>query len=163
MSTACCPGSFDPVTLGHLDVVTRAASLFDRVSVAVLVNEHKRNLFDLEERLAMLREVTADLPRVSVEAFDGLLVDFCAERGIGAIVKGLRSGSDLDYELPMARMNVGLGRVETVFVPPAAAWSHVSSSLVKEVAALGGDVSGMLPPPVHAALVRRLAERRGGA
>lgn len=160
MSTACCPGSFDPVTLGHLDIVARAASLFDQVSVAVLVNESKRSLFGLEERLAMVREVTADLPNVTVDAFEGLLVDFCAERGIGAIVKGLRSGSDLDYEMPMARMNVGLRHVETVFVPTAAAWSHVSSSLVKEVASLGGDVSGMLPSPVHAALVRRLAERR---
>jgi pantetheine-phosphate adenylyltransferase len=130
MSTACCPGSFDPVTLGHLDIVSRAASLFDQVSVAVLVNESKRSLFGLEERLAMLREVTADLPNVTVDAFDGLLVDFCADRGIGAIVKGLRSGPDLDYEMPMARMNVGLRHVETVFVPTAAAWSHVSSSLV---------------------------------
>lgn len=163
MSTVCCPGSFDPVTLGHLDIVARAASLFDRVTVAVLVNASKNSLFDLEERLAMLREVTAALPDVTVDAFDGLLVDFCVERGIGAIVKGLRSGSDLDYEMPMARMNVGLSRVETVFLPTAAAWSHVSSSLVKEVASMGGDVRGMLPQPVHAALARRLAERRSDA
>ncbi len=162
MSTACCPGSFDPITLGHLDVITRVASLFEQVSVAVLVNETKRSLFDLEERLAMLREATADLPNVTVDAFDGLLVDFCAQRGIEAIVKGLRSGTDLDYELPMARMNVGLRRIETIFVPTAAAWSHVSSSLVKEVASLGGDVSGMLPSAVHAALVQRLAERGSG-
>lgn len=163
MSTACCPGSFDPMTLGHLDVVTRAASLFDRVSVAVLVNESKRSLFDLPERLAMVREVTRHLPAVVVESFEGLLVDFCAQRGIGSIVKGLRSGADLDYELPMARMNAGLQGVETVFLPTAAAWSHVSSSLVKEVASLGGDVSGLLPAAVHAALVNRIASPRGGA
>jgi len=148
------------VTLGHVDVIARAAALFDRVSVAVLVNESKRGLFDLDERLAMLRGATADLTNVTVEAFDGLLVDFCAERGIRAIVKGLRSGSDLDYELPMAQMNVGLRDVETVFLPTAAAWSHVSSSLLKEVAGLGGDVSGLLPAPVHAALLQRLAEHR---
>lgn len=157
MSTACCPGSFDPMTLGHLDVVSRAAALFDEVSVAVLVNEAKRSLFDLEERLAMLREVTSDLPNVTVDAFDGLLVDFCADRGISAIVKGLRSASDFDYELPMARMNAGLRPVQTVFLPTAAPWSHVSSSLVKEVAALGGDVSDLLPARVHTALVQRLA------
>jgi len=163
MSTACCPGSFDPVTLGHLDVFTRAGSLFDRVTVAVLVNESKRSLFDLDERLAMLREVTAHLTNVTVAAFDGLLVDFCVERGIGAIVKGLRSGSDLDYELPMAQMNAGLRQVETVFLSTAAAWSHVSSSLVKEVALLGGDVSGLLPVPVHTALLQRVEAHRGHA
>ena len=159
MSTACCPGSFDPVTNGHLDIIERAATLFDEVTVAVLVNQAKHSLFSVDERMDMLREVTAHLPHVGVDSFEGLLVDFCRERDIVAIVKGLRAVSDFDYELQMAQMNSTLAGVETVFVPTAPAWSFLASSLVKEVAALGGDVEHLLPSSVHGQLMKRLAER----
>jgi pantetheine-phosphate adenylyltransferase len=157
MTTAVCPGSFDPVTHGHLDIVARAARLFDEVTVAVLVNPGKSGLFDVDERVSMLREVTANLSGVKVEAFQGLLVDFCRERGIAAIVKGLRAVTDFDYELQMAQMNSRLAGVETVFVPTSPEWSFLASSLVKEVAAHGGDVSGLVPGPVLARLHERLA------
>ena len=159
MSTACCPGSFDPVTNGHLDIIERAATLFDEVTVAVLVNQAKHSLFSVDERMHMLREVTAHLPHVRVDSFEGLLVDFCRERDIVAVVKGLRAVSDFDYELQMAQMNSTLAGVETVFVPTAPAWSFLASSLVKEVAALGGDVEHLLPSSVHGQLMKRLAER----
>ena len=157
MTTAVCPGSFDPVTHGHLDIVARAARLFDEVTVAVLVNPGKSGLFDVDERVSMLREVTANLSGVKIEAFQGLLVDFCRERGIAAIVKGLRAVTDFDYELQMAQMNSRLAGVETVFVPTSPEWSFLASSLVKEVAAHGGDVSGLVPAPVLARLHERLA------
>ena len=160
MSTACCPGSFDPVTNGHLDIVQRAAALFDEVTVAVLVNHSKKSLFTVDERMQMLREVCAHLPNVKVDSFEGLLVDFCRARGITAVVKGLRAVSDFDYELQMAQMNSTLAGVETVFVPTAPVWSFLASSLVKEVAALGGDVEQLLPPSVHGQLMARLAEGR---
>ena len=159
MSTACCPGSFDPVTNGHLDIVERAATLFDEVTVAVLVNQAKHSLFTVHERMDMLREVTEHLPNVRVDSFEGLLVDFCRDRDIVAVVKGLRAVSDFDYELQMAQMNSTLAGVETVFVPTAPAWSFLASSLVKEVAALGGDVEHLLPSSVHGQLMKRLAER----
>jgi pantetheine-phosphate adenylyltransferase len=159
VSTACCPGSFDPVTNGHLDIIERAATLFDEVTVAVLVNRSKQSLFTVDERIDMLREVTAHLPAVRVDSFEGLLVDFCRSRGIAAIVKGLRAVSDFDYELQMAQMNSTLAGVETVFVPTAPTWSFLASSLVKEVATLGGDVEQLLPSSVHAQLMKRLAER----
>jgi len=154
-----CPGSFDPVTNGHLDIVERAASLFDEVTVAVLVNINKRGLFTVEERMDMLRETTAHFGNVVVDSFEGLLVDFCIERDIHAIVKGLRAVSDFDYELQMAQMNSRLAKVETVFVPTSPEYSFLASSLVKEVAAYGGDVSGLLPPSVLRLLTVRLAER----
>jgi pantetheine-phosphate adenylyltransferase len=157
MTTAVCPGSFDPVTHGHLDIVARAARLFDQVTVAVLVNPGKHGLFSVDERVSMLREVTANLSGVKIEAFEGLLVDFCRERGIAAIVKGLRAVTDFDYELQMAQMNSRLADVETVFVPTSPEWSFLASSLVKEVAAHGGDVSGLVPPPVLVRLHERLA------
>jgi pantetheine-phosphate adenylyltransferase len=157
MTTAVCPGSFDPVTHGHLDIVARAARLFDEVTVAVLVNPGKLGLFSVDERVSMLREVTANLSGVKIEAFEGLLVDFCRERGISAIVKGLRAVTDFDYELQMAQMNSRLADVETVFVPTSPEWSFLASSLVKEVAAHGGDVSGLVPPPVLVRLHERLA------
>ncbi len=160
MPTAVCPGSFDPVTNGHLDIVARAARLFDHVTVAVLVNDAKQGLFAVEERVDMLRMVTVDEPAVSVESFEGLLVDFCRQRGIGAIVKGLRAVTDFDYELQMAQMNSRLTGVETVFVPTAPEWSFLASSLVKEVAAGGGDVSGLVPPLVFDQMTRRLRGRR---
>ena len=159
MTRAVCPGSFDPVTHGHVDVVRRAAQLFDEVVVAVGVNASKSRLFAPEERMEMLREVLADLPGVSVDGFSGLLTEYCRERGISAIVKGLRAGGDFDYELQMAQMNAHLSGVETVFLPTRPAHGFVSSSLVKEVASLGGDVSGLVPDAVLARLTKRLAER----
>jgi pantetheine-phosphate adenylyltransferase len=155
--TAVCPGSFDPVTNGHLDIVATASGLFDEVTVAVVVNPSKRGLFSVEERLAMLAEVTAEYPNVHLDSFDGLLVDFCRDRGIRAIVRGLRAVMDFDYELQMAQMNRRLAGVETVFIPTSPEHSFVAASLVKEVASLGGDVKGLLPPPVLSRLVDRLA------
>ncbi|HWJ08338.1 MAG TPA: pantetheine-phosphate adenylyltransferase [Nocardioides sp.] len=159
MTRAVCPGSFDPVTNGHVDIFRRAAALFDELVVATGTNISKSRLFDPEERLDMLREACADLPNVTVMGFTGLIVDFCREIDAQAIVKGLRGGNDYEYELPMAQMNAHLTGVETVFVPTTASLGYVSSSLVKEVASLGGDVSGLVPPAVHARLVARLAER----
>ena len=156
---AVCPGSFDPPTLGHLDVIGRAAGLFDRVTVAVLVNPDKRGLFPLKERLELLRQTTGHLPNVGVDTFRGLLVDYCRDHGIAAIVKGLRAVSDFDYELQMAQMNHGLTGVDTLFMPTSPAFSFVSSSLVKQVATYGGDVRHLLPDVVANALAAKLAER----
>jgi pantetheine-phosphate adenylyltransferase len=151
-----CPGSFDPVTNGHLDVLGRASRLYDEVTVAVLINESKQGLFTVQERMDLLREVTAPLGNVVVEAFHGLLVDFCRDRDIPAIVKGLRAVSDFDYELKMAQMNNRLAGVETLFVPTSPEFSFLSSSLVKEVARFGGDVSGLVPDAVLHRLTSRL-------
>src|SRR4051794_33077464 len=159
MTRAVCPGSFDPVTNGHVDIFRRAASLFDELVVATGTNISKSRLFDPEERLEMLREACADLPNVTVMGFTGLIVDFCRDIDAQAIVKGLRGGNDYEYEMPMAQMNSHLSGVETVFVPTTAALGYVSSSLVKEVAAFGGDVSGLVPDAVLARLTTRLAER----
>ena len=161
MRRAACPGSFDPVTHGHLDIVGRAARLFDEVVVAVGINKAKSRarLFSAEERIAMLEKVCADFPNVTVASFEGLLTTFCEERGIGAIVKGLRAVSDFDYELQMAQMNSSLVNVETVFIPTSPEYSFLASSLVKEVATFGGDVSSLLPPDVLTRLSERLAER----
>jgi pantetheine-phosphate adenylyltransferase len=153
--TALCPGTFDPVTKGHLDIVSRAAALFDRVVVAVVENPAKEPLFGTDERVAMLEEAVADLENVEVDSFSGLLVDYARRTGAGIIVKGLRAVTDFDYELQMAQMNRHLSQVETCFVPTSPNWSYLSSSLVKEVARYGGDVSGMVPEHV----VRRLKER----
>ena len=158
MRRAVCPGSFDPVTNGHLDIISRASGLFDEVVVAVGVNKSKNRLFSPEERIAMLREVCDGFANVTVDGFDGLLTTFCAERGIHAIVKGLRAVSDFDYELQMAQMNASLADVETVFVPTSPEYSFLATSLVKEVATFGGDVSGLLPAMVHERLLQRLAE-----
>ncbi len=161
MRRAVCPGSFDPVTNGHLDIVSRASRLFDEVVVAVGVNKSKSSgrLFSAEERIGMLEEVCAAYPNVTVAGFEGLLTTFCTERGIHAIVKGLRAVTDFDYELQMAQMNSSLTEVETVFVPCAPEYSFLASSLVKEVATFGGDVSGLVPPMVWTRLTERLAER----
>ncbi|GAA1999781.1 pantetheine-phosphate adenylyltransferase [Nakamurella flavida] len=156
MTHAVCPGSFDPPTLGHLDVIARAAGLFDVLTVAVLVNPAKDGLFAVSERLDLLRETTAHLPTVRVDTFGGLLVDYCAAHGITAIVKGLRAVSDFDYELQMAQMNHGLTGVDTLFLPTAPEFSFISSSLVKQVATYGGDVQRMLPPVVGRALAAKL-------
>ena len=145
---AICPGSFDPVTNGHLDVFTRAAKLADEVTVAVLVNRNKAGMFSVDERIELLREVTADLPNVRIDSFHGLLVDYCREHGIDAIVKGLRAISDFDYELQMAQMNHRLAGIETLFVSTNPQYSFLSSSLIKEVARYGGDVSGLVPQAV---------------
>lgn len=157
---AVCPGSFDPVTNGHLDIIARAATLFDEVVVATGVNVSKSRLFGPEERMEMLREAVAGFDNVRVEGFSGLLTTFCQEQGIHAIVKGLRAVSDFDYELQMAQMNASLApEVETVFVPTSPEYSFLASSLVKEVAAFGGDVSALLPGFVLERLRARLAER----
>jgi pantetheine-phosphate adenylyltransferase len=156
MTHAVCPGSFDPPTLGHLDVIGRAAGLFDRLTVAVLVNPDKKGMFTLEERLDLLRTTTEQWPNVDVDTFRGLLVDYCRDNGVGAIVKGLRAVSDFDYELQMAQMNHGLTGVDTLFMPTSPAFSFVSSSLVKQVATYGGDVRHLLPEVVADALAARL-------
>lgn len=155
-----CPGSFDPVTNGHLDIVSRAARLYDEVVVAVLVNKSKASLFTVEERMDMLTVVTADYPNVRVDSFYGLLVDYCRGHDIQVVVKGLRAVSDFDYELQMAQMNFGLAGVETMFMTTNPLYSFLSSSLVKEVATYGGDVSSLVPPYVRDRLSARLAEGR---
>jgi pantetheine-phosphate adenylyltransferase len=159
MLRVACPGSFDPPTNGHLDIVRRVSSLADEVVVAVLVNPAKHGMFEVSERVAMLEEITAELSNVTVEAFQGLLVDFCRDRSIAAVVKGLRAVSDFEYELQMAQMNHRLSGVDTMFVVTDPLYSFLSSSLVKEVAAYGGDVEGLLPPTVHERVLARLAER----
>jgi len=159
MRRAVCPGSFDPPTNGHLDVFERASKQFDLVVVGVLVNKNKRSLFTVEERIEMLREVTSGIPNIKVDSFHGLLVDYCKEHQIGAIVKGLRAVSDFDYELQMAQMNHRLSGVDTFFIPGNPLYSFLSSSLVKEVATYGGDVSHLLPPSIEQRMKDRLAER----
>jgi pantetheine-phosphate adenylyltransferase len=154
-ATALCPGTFDPVTNGHLDIIERAAQHFDRVVVAVLDNPGKRPLFAVDERVAMLEETIAHLDGVEVDSFSGLLVEYAERIGADAIVKGLRAVSDFEYEIQMAQMNRRLSGVETFFISTTPTWSYLSSSLVREVAGLGGDVSSLVPPPV----VDRLRER----
>ena len=160
MRRAACPGTFDPVTNGHLDIIGRASLLFDEVVVAVGVNRSKNRLFSPEERISMLTDAVAAYDNVVVEGFTGLLTDFCTARGVVAIVKGLRAASDFDYELQMAQMNASLAPVETVFVPTSPQHSFLSSSLVKEVAALAGDVSGLVPAAVHERLLAALRPDR---
>ncbi|MGW0182666.1 pantetheine-phosphate adenylyltransferase [Nocardia sp. NPDC003345] len=161
MAKAMCPGSFDPVTNGHLDVFRRVAEQFDEVVITVNVNKKKQGMFSIDERIELLRDATADLPNIRVASWDGLTVDFAREQGITAIVKGLRDAGDFGYELQMAQMNKKLSGVDTFFIATNPAFSYLSSSLVKEVAAFGGDVSDMLPPLVHKRLLDRLAERAG--
>ena len=156
MRRAVCPGSFDPVTNGHIDIIARASTLFDEVIVAVGVNQAKKRLFTADERVAMIAEACADYDNVKVDTFDGLLTDFCKDRQVHAIVKGLRAVSDFDYELQMAQMNSSLADIETVFVPTSPEYSFLASSLVKEVAAFGGDVSALVPPQVLDRLTERL-------
>lgn len=155
-----CPGSYDPVTVGHVDVIARTAALFDHVVAAVVHNPSKAGLFTTDERADLLRVVLAADERTSGVAVEvvrsGLLVDFCRGIGAGAVVKGLRSGTDFTYELPMALMNRHLTGLETVFLPGEPAFEHVSSSLVKEVARGGGDVSDLVPPAVLAPMLERL-------
>jgi pantetheine-phosphate adenylyltransferase len=153
-----CPGSFDPVTNGHVDVISRAANLHDEVIVAVLRNPNKSPLFTVEERVELLREATSKLPNVRVERFEGLIVDFCKANDITAIVKGLRAVTDFDYEMQMAQMNYNQAGVETLFVITNPLYAFLSSSLVKDFAKYGGDVSGLVPAAVLDRLTARLAE-----
>jgi pantetheine-phosphate adenylyltransferase len=161
MSGAVCPGSFDPVTLGHVDIFERAAAQFDEVIVAVLINPTKSGMFDIDERIAMIDEATAHLPNLHAESGQGLVVDFVRDRGMTAIVKGLRTGTDFEYELQMAQMNKHIAGVDTFFVATTPAYSFVSSSLAKEVATFGGDVSKLLPESVNRRLQAKLARQRG--
>ena len=158
MRRAVCPGSFDPVTNGHLDIVGRASRLFDEVIIGVLINQSKSGLFTISERISMLREVTASYGNVRVDSFRGLLVDFCRAQEAAVVVTGLRAVSDFDYELQMAQMNIGLAGVETLFMPTNPLYSFLSSSLVKEVAKWGGDVSMHVPDLVVDRLVSRLQQ-----
>lgn len=154
------PGSFDPLTNGHLDIIERSLKLFDEVVVAILRNQSKAPLFTVEERLDVIRRTTGH-DRVRVDTFDGLLVEYAVAQGATAIVRGIRAVSDYEYELQMALMNRRIEpRIETVFLMSAEAYSYVSSRLVKEVAGLGGNVNGLVPPIVEARLAERLALRR---
>ena len=155
-----CPGSYDPVTLGHVDVIRRAADLWDEVVVAVLHNPAKHGTFSAQERQELVAEACADLPGVRVETFaNRLLVDVCRDVEASAVVKGLRGGTDFAYELPMALMNRHLTGVETVFLPGDPSLEHISSSLGKEVARLGGDITGLVSDHVRDALLERLRVR----
>ncbi|WP_299958248.1 pantetheine-phosphate adenylyltransferase [uncultured Modestobacter sp.] len=160
MRRAVCPGSFDPVTNGHVDVIRRAAALYDELVVAVLVNPGKAGLFDVDERMALLREAVVELPNVTVDRFEGLLVDYCRSQDIPVIVKGLRAVGDFEYELQMAQMNRELASVETLFVPTAPQVGHLSSSLVKQIARFGGDVSSLVPKAVNDRLVAQSKGRQ---
>jgi pantetheine-phosphate adenylyltransferase len=153
-----CPGSFDPVTNGHLDIISRAAAMYDEVVVAVLINVTKQGLFTVDERVELLREVTSEYGNVKIDRFHGLLVDFCAANGITAVVKGLRAVSDFEYEMQMAQMNYRMAKIETLFMTTNPLYSFLSSSLIKEIARYGGDVSGLVPEPVVSQLRHRMTE-----
>jgi len=157
MKRAVCPGSFDPITFGHLDIIERASGQFDEVIVAVLENRTKASLFTVQERMEMIRKTTSKFPNVKVSSWHGLLVDFCKENSIQAIVKGLRAVTDFDYELQMAQVNLQGSGVETMFMATAPTHSFLSSSIVKELAHFGGDVSSMVPGVVNDALKARVA------
>jgi pantetheine-phosphate adenylyltransferase len=160
MRRAVCPGSYDPATNGHLDIIERAARQFDEVVVAVMINKAKKCLFEVSDRMAMLKEITEHLSGVRVDSWHGLLVDYCTANGITTIVKGLRAVSDFDYELQMAQLNYQLSGVDTMFLPSKPHYSFLSSSVVKEVATYGGDVGHLLPSIVHQRLISRLAGGR---
>jgi pantetheine-phosphate adenylyltransferase len=152
---AVCPGSFDPITNGHLDVIERASHLFDEVVIAVLVNNSKSSLFTIEERIVLARDCVKHLPNVKVDMWSGLLVDYCRENKVDAIVKGLRAVSDFDYELQMAQMNLQLKGVDTLLMATKPVYSFLSSSLVREIARYGGDVSKLVPAGVLSELIRK--------
>ena len=158
MKRAVCPGSFDPITFGHLDIIERASKQFDEVIVTVFVNRNKRGLFSVEERLELISSNVRHLGNVKVDSGSGLLVDYCKENSVTSIVKGLRAVTDFDYELQMAQVNLQASGVETMFMATAPAHSFLSSSLVKELAHYGGDVSSMVPKIVNEALKARVAE-----
>lgn len=155
--TVICPGSFDPVTLGHLDIITRASRMFDKVLVAVLVNSSKRPTFSTEERIELLREATKELPNVEIVSFEGLLAEYCKKSGIGTIVKGLRAVSDFEYEFQMAIANKKLNpQLETIFLTADADSTFLSSSMVREIGSMGGDISNFVPACVHDRIVSKL-------
>ena len=157
--TVICPGSFDPVTLGHLDIITRASRMFDKVLVAVLVNSSKRPTFSTEERIELLREATKELPNVEIVSFEGLLAEYCKKSGIGTIVKGLRAVSDFEYEFQMAIANKKLNpQLETVFLAADADSTFLSSSMVREICSMGGDIGNFVPACVHDRIVRKLCQ-----
>ena len=158
MRRAVCPGSFDPITNGHLDVIERASGLFDEVTIAVLSNSSKTGLFTIEERIEMAKVAASHLPNVKVDTWSGLLVDYCKAHDIKAIVKGLRAVSDFDYELQMAQMNLQLKGVDTLLMATKPTYSFLSSSLVREIARYGGDVSALVP----AGVLRALQSKAGG-
>ncbi len=157
MNKVVCPGSFDPITFGHLDIIERASNRFDEVVIAVLVNKTKSTLFTVEERIEMIKEVTSKYKNVKVDSWSGLLVDYCSENGISMIVKGLRAVTDFDYELQMSQINLQLKGIETIFMSTSPVHSFLSSSLVKEVASYGGDVSNYVPAEILNRLNKRLA------
>ncbi len=157
MKIAICPGSFDPVTLGHLDIISRASGLFDKVIVAVLCNMDKNPSFTVEERMELLREVTRGYDNVEIDSFDGLLVDYAKEKGAVAVVKGLRAVSDFEYEFQMSMINKKLySQVETVYLNTSQEYMYLSSSVVKQIASLGGDISNFVPETIHDKIVDRL-------
>lgn len=158
MKRVVCPGSFDPITFGHLDIIERASKMFDEVVIAVLVNVTKSSLFNVDERMEMIREVTKKYSNVKVDSWSGLLVDYCEANKIPIIVKGLRAVTDFDYELQMSQINLQLKGVETLFMSTAPAHSFLSSSLVKEIASYDGDVSNYIPASLVPKLKARLAE-----
>jgi pantetheine-phosphate adenylyltransferase len=157
MRRAVCPGSFDPITYGHLDIIERASRHFDEVIVAVLENRTKSSLFTVAERISMITEVTKKYSNVRIDSWSGLLVDYCKSNEVQSIVKGLRAVSDFDYELQMAQVNLQGSGVETMFMATSPTHSFLSSSLVKELAHYGGDVSSMVPSSINEALKRRVA------
>ena len=162
MKRVVCPGSFDPITFGHLDIIRRASKLFDEVIIAVLVNKTKSTLFTVAERIEMISEVTTIFPNVRVDSWSGLLVDYCESNDIGVIVKGLRAITDFDYELQMSQINLQLKGIETLFMSTAPAHSFLSSSLVKEIASYNGDVSNYIPASLLEKLKTRVALVQGG-
>ena len=162
MKKAVCPGSFDPITNGHLDVIERASGLFDEVTIAVMMNSSKNGLFTIDERVSMINDSISHLTNVTVDTWSGLLVDYCRAHGIKAIVKGLRAVSDFDYELQMAQINLQLKGVDTLLMATKPAYSFLSSSLVREISSYGGDVSAFVPQRVATALASKAAPRQKG-
>ncbi len=160
MKNAIYPGSFDPVTYGHIDIIKRAAEIFDHLTVSVLNNKVKTPLFSVEERVNILRGIVADIPNVTVESYEGLLVDYCKKNGAGVIIRGLRAITDFEYELQLAQTNRKLGEnVDTIFLTTSLEYAYLSSSTVKEVASFGGDISKFVPPSVAELVYCKYSER----
>lgn len=163
MRVAVYPGTFDPITHGHLDLIDRGRRHFDRLIVAILRNDEKQPLFDVEDRIALIRDSTSDWDNVEVDSFDGLLVDYARRCNASMILRGIRAVSDFEYEMQMTMMNRKLEpEIETVFLVPSESYSFVSSHLVREIARLGGSVEGLVPRPVVSALARHFAKNAGG-
>lgn len=160
MRTCIYPGTFDPVTNGHLDIISRASLLFDHVIIGVAEDNYKNVLFSDEERFNILKEVTSDYANVEVEKFSGLLMDYCREKGVCAVIRGLRAVSDFEYEMQLALMNKKLNPdVETVFLMTGQKYSFISSSIIKDVACLGGDISGLVPPKVEKYIIQKYRQK----